>query len=278
MIIWLASYPKSGNTWVRVLISNIIKFEEIDFENPFAFTDQIESYPNIKHFSGLSGNLNNPDEIVQNWINSQNRLNLNKKIKFFKTHNLLGSFGKHNFTDTKNTAGVIYIVRDPRNILTSLKNHFSLDNLEAAKKFIFAKNNWVYGNTGVLPTFVSSWNIHYLSWKKFPKNYLLIKYEDLLKNPSKEIIKIYNYLKKFFELKLDYKDLDKILKLSTFENLKKKEKEGKFKENLEHLKTKEKINFFNSGPSNDWKTQLNPDLANELKKEFSIEMKELGYI
>ena len=74
------------------------------------------------------------------------------------------------------------------------------------------------------------------------------------------------------------KDLDKILKLSTFENLKKKEKEGKFKESLEHLLTKEKINFYNSGPSNDWKTQLNPDLANELKKEFFSEMKELGYI
>ena len=79
-------------------------------------------------------------------------------------------------------------------------------------------------------------------------------------------------------MKLDYKDLDKILKISTFENLKKKEKEGKFKESLEHLKTKEKINFFNSGPSNDWKTQLNPDLANELKKEFFSEMEELGYI
>ena len=64
MIIWLASYPKSGNTWVRVLISNIIKFKEIDFENPFAFIDQIESYPNIKHFSGIDKNLKNPDEMA----------------------------------------------------------------------------------------------------------------------------------------------------------------------------------------------------------------------
>ena len=278
MIIWLASYPKSGNTWVRVLISNIIKFKEIDFENPFAFIDQIESYPNIKHFSGIDKNLKNPDNIVQNWVNSQNKLNLNKNIKLFKTHNLMGSFGKYSFTDKKNTAGVIHIVRDPRSVVTSLKNHFSLDDLDAAKKFILAKDNWVYGDTGVLPTFVSSWKMHYLSWKNFPKNYLLIKYEDLLKNPSKEIIKIYNYLKKFFKLNLDDKDLDKILNLSTFKNLKKKEKEGKFKEKLEHLRTKKKIDFFNSGPSNDWKKQLNPDLKSELEKEFFSEMKELGYM
>ena len=75
--------------------------------------------------------------------------------------------------------------------------------------------------------------MHYLSWKKFSKKLFLIKYEDLLKNPSKEIIKIYNYLKKFFELNLNYEDLDKILKLSSFENLKKKEKEdGKFQGKL----------------------------------------------
>ena len=126
MIIWLASYPKSGNTWVRILISSIIKFKEIDLNNPFALTDQIESYPNIKHFSDLVKDIKNPDEIIQNWVNSQDKLNLEKKIKIFKTHNLLGSFGKYSFTNTNNTAGVIHIVRDPRNIVSSLKNHFSL--------------------------------------------------------------------------------------------------------------------------------------------------------
>ena len=278
MIIWLASYPKSGNTWVRVLISNIINFDKIDFENPFGFIDQIESYPNVKHFSTIIKDFNNPDEMVPNWINSQNLLSLNKNIKIFKTHNMLGSFGKHRFTDLNNTAGVIHIVRDPRNVVSSLKNHFSLNNINDAKNFILAKNNWVYGkDTGVLPTFISSWKMHYLSWKTFPNNYLLIKYEDLLKNPMNEIKKIYNYLKKFFDLNLKSEDFDKILKLSSFENLKKKENEGKFKENLKNLETK-KINFFNSGPLNDWKKKLDESLRNDLEKEFGKEMKELDYL
>jgi ABC-type enterochelin transport system substrate-binding protein len=92
-----------------------------------------------------------------------------KKIKIFKTHNMLRSFGKYSFADLNNTAGVIHIVWDPRNVISSLKNQMD------------------------------------------------------------EIIKIYNYLKKFFDLNLKNEDFYKILKLSSFENLKKKEKEGKFK-------------------------------------------------
>ena len=281
MIIWLASYPKSGNTWVRVLISNIINYEKIDFENPFGFTDQIESYPNIKHFVSLDKDFNNPDDVVPNWIKTQNLLNLDNKIKIFKTHNMFGSFGKHSFTDLNNTAGVIHIVRDPRNVISSINNHFHHENMDASIKFMFDKNKWVYNvdkNDGVSPNFISSWGMHYFSWKNFPKNYLLIKYEDLLRNPMNEIKKIYNYLKKFFNLNLKDENFDKIIKLSSFKNLKNKENEGKFEENVKNLKTKKKINFFDSGPSNDWKKKLDERFRNDLEKEFTKEMKELGYI
>ena len=66
---------------------------------------------------------------------------------------------------------------------------------------------------------VLCWKMHYLSWKGFSNNNLLIKYEDLLGNPMNEITKIYNYLKKFFDLNLENEDFDKILELSSFENL-----------------------------------------------------------
>ena len=114
---------------------------------------------------------------------------------------MLGSFGKHSFTDLNNTTGVIHIVRDPRNVVSSIKNHFSLNNINDAKNFILAKNNWVYGkDTGVLPTFISSWKMHYLSWKGFSNNNLLIKYEDLLNNARNEIIKIAKFLSIILEL------------------------------------------------------------------------------
>ena len=195
---------------------------------------------------------------------------------------MLGSFGNHKFTDINNTAGVIHVVRDPRNVVSSLKSHFQLPNISAATYFMLHKNNWIFAknnkNKGVLPSFISSWNNHYLSWKDFPKNYILIKYEDLLKKLNNKIIKIYNYLKKFYELNLNNEDLDKIIKLSSFENLKRKESEDGFDENFENKKTKKIVPFFNSGPSNEWEKQLDENERYKIEKEFNKEMKELGYL
>ena len=280
MIIWLASYPKSGNTWVRIIISSIIYYKKINLENPFSLINQIDGYPNMNQFSDLVKDAYNPDEIIPNWIKSQKLLNLNKNIKILKTHNMLGSFGKHKFTDNNNTRGVIHIVRDPRNVVLSIKNHFSLPNIDKATKFLLDKNKWVVGSKdkGVIPNFISSWQMHYISWKSFPKNNLLIKYEDLLENPINEINKIYIFLKKFFDLNLKSIDLERINNLSSFDNLKKKESEGKFKENLEHLETKKKIKFFNLGPLNNWKADLDQDLRYKIEREFNKEMKELGYL
>ncbi len=54
--------------------------------------------------------------------NVQNKINKDKKIKFFKTHSFLGSYKNRPFTTSKQTLGDIYIVRDPRNVFSSLKN------------------------------------------------------------------------------------------------------------------------------------------------------------
>ena len=120
--------------------------------------------------------------------------------------------------------------------------------------------------------------MHYISWKNFPKNYLLIKYEDLLKNPVEEIKRIYNYLKKFFELDLQLEDLNKVSELSSFKNLKNKENKDGFDESHEDREDKKKISFFHSGPLNDWKKTLDKDVKIEIERNFSKEMKELGYI
>ena len=282
MIIWLASYPKSGNTWIRVIISNIINSKEKKSDEPFRFMHEITAYPSKSHFYNLVKNFDNLDEIISNYLDSQRIINSSNNIKIFKTHNMLGSFGKHKFTDINNTAGVIHIVRDPRNVVSSIHNHYQLDNINTAKKFILAKDNWIYATKGkkigVLPNFISSWQMHYLSWKTFPKNYLFIKYEDLLEKPMDQIIKIYNFLKKFYDLDLSNEDLIKINEISSFNNLKKKEEESGFEESLDDNIAKKKIKFFHSGPSNNWEEKLDENVRFEIEKEFGKEMKELGYI
>ena len=276
MIIWLASYPKSGNTWVRMLIGQILS-EDRNKNSFFEGLKKIYNYPERVHFNKLVNDFSNRDEIIKNWINSQNIINLKNENIILKTHNILGSFGKYSFTNYKVTEGVIYIVRDPRNIISSLKNHFFLKDINEAKEFIFEKNQWLFEKNRV-DTFISSWNYHYKSWKTFKKNYLLIKYEDLLQNPSDQVLRICQYLEKFFKINSQKINIDQIIENSSFSNLQKIENEGKFNENKVNQVTGEKAKFFHLGPLNNWRTMLDNKTVSDVEKNFRNEMKELGYL
>ena len=89
MIIWLASYPKSGNTWVRSIISSLIYSKDGNFD--FEKLRFIEQFPEKKFFKDLIQNFNDINEISKNWIPAQEKINLDDSIKLFKTHH-----GKYN--------------------------------------------------------------------------------------------------------------------------------------------------------------------------------------
>ena len=97
MIIWLASYPKSGNTWVRAIISSILYSK--DGNHNFSQLDFIDQYPVKKYFKNLINDFYNLDEIKKNWITSQNLINADGKIRFLKTHHIYCEFGKNTFTN-----------------------------------------------------------------------------------------------------------------------------------------------------------------------------------
>ena len=141
MIIWLASYPKSGNTWLRAILHQINKKKNNNHETWLSNLHKlVDTYPKTEHFQNLNSVLikesdfQNKNEIVKNWDKSQKKLNSDKKLRLLKTHNMLCSINidqhNHSFTNEDNTLGVIHVVRDPRNVITSLKNHFFLSFFE----------------------------------------------------------------------------------------------------------------------------------------------------
>ena len=96
MIIWLASYPKSGNTWIRLFLNALLYSKEnsVDINNI-----NIQQFPNKKHFEDLTNDVGNVSEFVKNCNLAQTKLNLDNKIKFFKTHNALWKSGLYSFTE-----------------------------------------------------------------------------------------------------------------------------------------------------------------------------------
>ena len=141
MIFWIASYPKSGNTWVRALVSTYYYSQDGIFSEKLI--KRIGQFPEKTHFDGFEYNQEIVTDTTKFWIKAQERINKKKKIKFKKTHNCLSSINGHKFTNKENTIAVIYIVRDPRNLITSLKNHYEL-NYEEALKFMINEKKFIF--------------------------------------------------------------------------------------------------------------------------------------
>ena len=204
MIIWVASYPKSGNTWVRSIISSLVYTEDGIFD--FPSIKKIDQYPQRRFLEHFTQDYNNIHEIKKHWITSQERINLDTKIKFFKTHHLNCKVDNYPFTNKECTRATIYIVRDPRNLIDSISNHFS-KSIEESKKFlltskILSPGKEIEPRGGNVITYIGSWKEHYKFWTKDNENLLIIKYEDLVKNIHQEIDKIIAFLKNFIDFEV----------------------------------------------------------------------------
>ena len=280
MIIWIASYPKSGNTWLRSIISALVYSKDGIFT--FDKLKKIEQFPEKKFFKDLVKNFGDFDEIKNNWIAAQDKINLDEKIKFFKTHQGNFKIGNDHFTNNQNTQAVIYIVRDPRNLVTSISNHYSL-SLNEACKFLTSPElrgngkSWEEKKDGIY-NFLGKWNEHYKSWTNNTKNLLLLRYEDLITEPKKELEKLIFFLNKYVNFETSDIKINKILESTSFKNLKKMEQEGSFMENVIKKETGSNVNFFNLGPKNIWQNSLDKKIIKKIEDDFKDEMKEIGYL
>ena len=278
MIIWIASYPKSGNTWLRSIITSLLYTTDGIFD--FKLIKKIKQFPTRNQFQEFTKNFNDINEISKFWLLAQDKINLTEEIKFFKTHNLNCAVNKNSFTNKSHTLGTIYVVRDPRNLVNSIKNHYNKGNDEEAKNFLISKkilSRVPKDNEADIATLLGSWSDHYNFWTKRNSNLLLIKYEDLILDTKKELERIIIYLKKFMTVEINPEKIKNILNTTSFDHLKGLENKGLFNENVYDSK-KNKIRFFNKGPSNDWTKVLDKKIQDDIEKIFYKEMKELGYI
>ena len=283
MIIWLASYPKSGNTYLRAFLSAYYFSKNGEFD--FSQISNIDQFPHEKFFKEK---VNSIAEASKQWVPMQKEINKDRRIRFFKTHSFLGNYQGNQFTTPETTLGAIYIVRDPRNVLTSLKNHYSFDDDEALK-MITDKTRSLMSNNGshASLTYISSWAENYLSWFKNNQfRRIFVKYEDLVNNKYetfRDIIVFTNTLMNNVE-GVNKSKLQKAIETTNFNVLKKKEisetfdgSESSFK-NWRNFHSENKNLFFNLGPENNWKKILKTEISNKIVNSFEKEMTKIGYL
>ena len=276
MIIWIASYPKSGNTWVRSIISSYFFSKTGNFN--FSLLKNISLYPGPKYFNTK---IRKPGEVSLFWEMSQKNIIQNQRITFLKTHNALVALNNRNFTTEKTTLGAIYIIRDPRNILSSLKNHYGFKDYNEALEFMTNKKKYIWDVRKEKDfsgfQFLGSWSDHYKTWIENTKfKTLLLKYEDLENDCYSTSHKLIKYILLLNgKNKVDEKKLFKSVETTKFDILKKKETETGFDESI-------KVNninksFFFLGPENKWKNKLPKEILSKAEKEFEDDLNYFSY-
>ena len=279
MIIWISSYPKSGNTYLRSFLSSYYYSDDGKFD--FDQLVNIHQFPSIK-FSKIKPI--SKEEASKYWIFNQNNFFDKNKLNLVKTHNCLLPYQGNEFASKTETIGAIYIVRDPRNVITSLTNHYSLSYEKALETMLDEDCSLLeksFDQDFSNFTYLNSWSNHYKSWKNnLNFETLFIKYEEIENNKEEIFKKIIFFIEKVSKRnsKFNEKKFLNSIKSTNFSNLKNKELNEGFEESIYSRKMGKKINFFNLGFNNRWQKLLPLDIKDQVNEKFKANLKELDYL
>ncbi|MEX0583869.1 MAG: sulfotransferase domain-containing protein [Sneathiella sp.] len=272
-IIWLASYPKSGNTWARTFINNLLlnpdKPVDINELSALAPGDARKSW--YEKAGGQPFHRYSIGEVISL------RPKVHKLIAesaedpvYVKTHSIFGTLHGVPQITMEHTIGAVYIIRNPLDVVISLASHFGL-TLELA--ITLMKD--VEAFTGETPTgntirqYFGSWSGHANSWTHFDQKKMhVMRYEDMLYKPEET----FGGLAKFLGLNPPKEQLIKAIKFSSFDAVRTQEEKKGFRE-----QSAKNSKFFRAGKAGQWKDVLTRDQVDRIIQSHHMTMEYFGY-
>lgn len=271
-LFWLASYPKSGNTWIRAFLANLIANRASPV--PLSELQQYardEADPAL--FTALAGRPSaslDLGEIAELRHAAQARIAAESLgTCFVKTHNMLGSFDGHPLQNWGVTSGAVYVVRNPLDVAVSMTHHFGLSVDDAIERL--GNENVATANDALFVSqFLGSWSMHVAGWAdQASERILVVRYEDLLDKPGKHFARI----ARLVGLGQDKARVDRAVRHAGFESLAGMERRDGFVEASD-----KGVRFFRKGRVNQWREALDRVQVQRVVDVHREQMKRFGYV
>ena len=266
--VWMAAYPKSGNTWLRCLLEAYRRNGALDI-NDLRITSSDGGATILQGVSPIPINdLGFRGEMLIRPAAILNLLARLNKPTWVKTHFAnIQPDGLPHCIPKELTEKAVYVVRDPRSVFLSLSKFFKFP-LEKTADSMADKDFTIGGNALFARQFISSWSNHVSSWvseTEFPVH--IVKYEDMMANAGKELTEVLTFL----EQDVDPATIKRAVEATELSRLRKTEGELGFKEDISSG------GFFNEGGTR-WQDELGPKWIKRIEADHGDVMRAMGYI
>lgn len=275
-IVWLASYPRSGNTWTRNFLHNLFRVlegkelvpQDINALGEYTLWDVAG-----RRFERLLGkplNAASRGEIAAARVNVQQQIaDEADAAVFVKTHNALVLDRGHPTINMGATSGAIYIVRNPLDVVISFAHHFGID-LDAAIDKMNRRGLETDVTEHAVYEVYGSWSENVMSWTRKPHRAIYVmRYEDMLQRPLETFRGLCRHLL------LDPSDahLTRAIDLSSFEQAKAQEAQKGYRERPDRSKA-----FFRAGHAGQWRQKLSRQQISRIVTGNREQMARFSYL
>ncbi|MCH8167874.1 MAG: sulfotransferase domain-containing protein [Proteobacteria bacterium] len=283
-IAWLASYPKSGNTWLRIFLANYLFGRTtpmpINQVHRLGMGDSIEKMYRIVARGSRGGSRGGPGGGNFDIADYRQSLalrpgvlggivNNDADVNFVKTHNHRAKAFGVGLIPPALTRSAIYILRNPLDMVLSYARQYG-HTVEFAAAAIGRADNSIAGADGTVTQYLGSWSGHVKSWarcREFPV--LVLRYEDMQTDPGAAFSRALEHI----GVPPDPERVARAVRFSAFDELRKQEDAAGFVERSPHAGR-----FFHSGSAGHWRDELAPEAVARIRKDHGEVMREFGYL
>lgn len=271
-ILWLASYPKSGNTWLRLFLCNYL----FNAATPVPINEARRIGPGDASLAlykrvggpGLDVSDQNTVLALRNRVIAAHSAN-GADVNFMKTHNVNADAHGHWLIPREMSRGALYVIRNPLDVAVSYAHHYACD-YSAAVASLGNDHTVITPDATVVPQYLGNWSNHVRSWERargFPTH--VIRYEDMQADPAAA----FSGALTFIGAPVDATRLEKAIRFSSFDEARKQESTAGFIERPAHSKA-----FFRSGKVGEGRAKLPPDLIDRINADHGAVMRKYGYL